>query len=147
MRAVLRVAPAHGHLASGRRLGGWVVCGLLAVSAAASAAGDATGDATRGAAIVASRSQGLCGLCHALPGQPAHLQGTIAPPLHGVGARYNAAELRAHLLTPERFNPETVMPAYARTEGLLRITPAQRGKPLLDTQQIDDVVAYLASLR
>ncbi len=105
------------------------------------------GDATRGAAIVASRSQGLCGLCHALPGQPEHLQGTLGPPLHGVGARYSAADLRAHLLAPERFNPDTLMPAYGRSDGLVQVAPALRGKPLLAPQQIDDVVAYLASLR
>ena len=105
------------------------------------------GDATRGAAIVASRSQGLCGLCHALPGQPEHLQGTLGPPLHGVGARYSSADLRAHLLAPERFNPDTLMPAYGRSDGLVQVAPALRGKPLLAPQQIDDVVAYLASLR
>ena len=144
-----------GQLVGGRMLCSLALSGLLAMGSAASAAGAAgvtgakgdTGDASRGAAIVASRSQGLCGLCHALPGQPDHLQGTIAPPLHGVGARYDATELRAHLLTPERFNPDSVMPAYGRSEGLTRIAPAQRGKPLLDAQQIDDVVAYLASLR
>ena len=105
------------------------------------------GDATRGAAIVASRSQGLCGLCHALPGQPEHLQGTLGPPLHGVGARYSTPDLRAHLLAPERFNPDTLMPAYGRSDGLVQVAPALRGKPLLAPQQIDDVVAYLASLR
>ena len=106
-----------------------------------------TGDATRGAAIVASRSQGLCGLCHALPGQPDHLQGTLGPPLLGVGARLTAAELRAHLLAPERFNLDTLMPAYGRTDGLVQVAPALRGRPRLAAQQIDDVVAYLASLR
>ena len=104
-------------------------------------------DANRGAAIVASRSQGLCGLCHALPGQPDHLQGTLGPPLQGVGARLTAAELRTHLLAPERFNPDTLMPAYGRTDGLVQVAPALRGRPLLAAQQIDDVVAYLASLR
>ena len=152
-----RQAGGRGHdgRLMGRLLGRLALAGLLAAGSAVSAAGDSTGDATadateqaaRGAAIVASRSQGLCGLCHALPGQPAHLQGTIAPPLHGVGARYDAAALRARLLAPERFNPDSLMPAYGRTEGLLRVVPAQRGKPLLGAQQIDDVVAYLASLK
>ena len=105
------------------------------------------GDATRGAAIVASRSQGLCGLCHAVPGQPEHLQGTLGPPLHGVGARLDPTDLRAHLLAPERFNPDTLMPAYGRSDGLVQVAPALRGKPLLAPQQIEDVVAYLASLR
>ena len=107
----------------------------------------ADANALRGAAIVASRSQGLCGLCHALPGQPAHLQGTLGPPLAGVGSRYSADELRQHLLAPERFNPDTVMPAYGRSDGLTQVAPALRGRPLLAPAQIDDVLAYLASLR
>ena len=127
-----------------RRIGQLVGGLVLAVSTPLWAQ---AGDAARGAAIVASRSQGLCGLCHALPGQPEHLQGTLGPPLHGVGARYSTADLRAHLLAPERFNPDTLMPAYGRSDGLVRVAPALRGKPLLAPQQIDDVVAYLASLR
>lgn len=107
----------------------------------------AAGDATRGAAIVASRSQGLCVLCHALPGQPPAHQGTLGPPLAGVGARLDADALRQRLLAPERFNPDTVMPAYGRSDGLLQVAPALRGKPLLAPAQIDDVVAYLATLR
>ena len=122
---------------------GLVSAALLTGSAAAMA----DGAVLRGAAIVASRSQGLCGLCHALPGQPAHLQGTLGPPLAGVGSRYNAAELRQHLLAPERFNRDSVMPAYGRTDGLTRVATALQGRPLLAPAQIDDVVAYLASLR
>ena len=102
---------------------------LLAHSAAT-----AQGDAARGEAIGSSRSQGLCVLCHALPGQPTALQGTLGPPLAGVGSRLDAETLRQRLPAPERFNPETVMPAYGRV-------------PLLQPQQIDDVVAWLATLR
>lgn len=105
------------------------------------------GDAARGAAIAASRTQGLCVLCHALPGTPAALGGTLGPDLAGVGARLSADELRARLVTPERFNPETIMPSYARSEGLSRVIPARQGQPLLDAQQIDDVVAWLATLK
>ena len=125
-------------------LPGSLVSALLLASNAAALA---DGNAQRGEAIVASRSQGLCGLCHALPGQPAHLQGTLGPPLAGVGSRYSADELRQHLLTPERFNPETVMPSYGRTQGLARVASALQGRALLAPAQIDDVVAYLASLR
>lgn len=125
-------------------LPGSLVSALLLASNAAALA---DGNAQRGEAIVASRSQGLCGLCHALPGQPAHLQGTLGPPLAGVGSRYSADELRQHLLAPERFNPDTVMPAYGRSDGLTQVAPALRGRPLLAPAQIDDVLAYLASLR
>jgi sulfur-oxidizing protein SoxX len=128
---------------------------LAAMGATAAAAqGDAArgagnGDAARGAAIAASRSQGLCVLCHALPGQPAALAGTVGPPLAGVASRLDAAALRARLLEPERFNPDTVMPAYGRTDtsGLQQVAPAQRGKPLLGAAEIDDLVAWLATLR
>ena len=107
----------------------------------------AAGDASAGAALVASRSQGLCVLCHALPGQPASSHGTVGPPLAGVGARLDAASLRQRLLAPERFNPDTVMPAYGRSDGLRQVASAWRGQPLLSAAQIDDVVAYLESLQ
>jgi sulfur-oxidizing protein SoxX len=107
----------------------------------------AQGDATRGAALAADRSQGLCVLCHALPGQPAALQGTVGPALAGVGARLNPEALRQRLLAPERFNPDTVMPSYSRSARLQRVAPAQQGRPLLAPDQIDDLVAYLASLK
>lgn len=120
---------------------------LAALLALAAGPATATGDVARGAAIAASRQQGLCVLCHALPGQPAAFQGDIGPPLAGVGARLSADELRQRLLAPERFNPETVMPAYGRTDGLLRVPAALRGQALLSPAQVDDLVAWLASLQ
>lgn len=122
-----------------------LLAALFATVSATAAA--AQGDAARGAAIAASRSQGLCVLCHALPGQTAALAGTVGPPLAGVGGRLDAAALRARLLEPERFNPDTLMPAYGRTDGLQQVAPAQRGKPLLSPAQLDDVVAWLVTLR
>ena len=108
----------------------------------------ATGDVARGAAIAASRQQGLCVLCHALPGQAAAFQGDIGPPLAGVGARLPPDLLRQRLLAPERFNPETVMPSYGRSDNDLQRVPATlRGQPLLSPAQVDDVVAWLASLK
>jgi sulfur-oxidizing protein SoxX len=127
-----------------------VVWALAAWCLAAGAA-QAAGNPGNGATIVANRAQGLCSLCHAVPGQPPALQGTIGPPLAGVGERLDATQLRDRLLTPERFNPDTVMPAYGRSsfvdERQQRVAPALRGKPLLTPAQIDDVVAYLAELR
>lgn len=127
-----------------------LAAGLLAAQATVArpvTANDEAAAIARGAAIVGSRSQGLCVLCHALPGQPAAHQGTLAPSLAGVGRRYGAAELRERLLAPERFNPETVMPAYGRTDGLHRVAAARQGQPLLTPAQVDDVVAWLAAQR
>jgi sulfur-oxidizing protein SoxX len=107
----------------------------------------AAGDAQRGAAIAASRQTGLCVLCHALPGVSEQLSGTLGPDLAGVGARLSAAQLRERLLEPQRFNPDTLMPAYGHATGLRRVATARQGQPLLDAQQIDDVVAYLETLQ
>ena len=115
--------------------------------ACASLGAQAAGDAVRGAAIAASRTQGLCVLCHALPGTPAVHTGTIGPSLAGVGARLSALELRDRLLAPERFNRASVMPSYSRSDGFTRVAAARRGQALLDAQQIDDVVAYLLTLQ
>jgi sulfur-oxidizing protein SoxX len=123
-----------------------VLLGIV-LGAGAAASAPSAGDPARGAAIVANRALSQCTLCHPAPGVPAHLRGTLAPELAGVGARLDREALRERLLQPERFNPDTVMPSYGRTDGLARVAPAFRGKPLLDAQQIDDVVAYLATLR
>ena len=104
-------------------------------------------DARRGAAIAASRSQGLCVLCHALPGVPIQQSGTFGPDLAGVGARFSAAQLRERLEAPQRFNPDSIMPSVVRRDGLTRVAASRQGQPLLDAQQVDDLLAYLATLR
>jgi L-cysteine S-thiosulfotransferase len=120
---------------------------LVSLAAPACAQPQADDAARRGAAIVASRSTGLCILCHAAPGVDAVHAGTLAPSLAGVGSRLNADELRLRLIAPGRFNPATIMPSYGRTEGLERVAATRRGQPILDPRQIDDVVAYLATLK
>ena len=104
------------------------------------------GDPDRGRAIVANRQTGLCLLCHSGPIPEERFQGDLAPDLRGAGKRWDAAQLRQRLVDPQRFNPETIMPSYARTDGFARIAPERRGKPLLSAAQIEDVVAYLATL-
>ncbi len=107
----------------------------------------ARGDPARGRAIVVSRQLGLCLLCHSGPFPEERFQGTLAPNLGGVGARLSESELRARIVDPARFNPDTVMPAYFRTEGLTRVAPSFRGKTILSAAQIEDVVAFLATLK
>ena len=104
------------------------------------------GDPVKGREIVLSRGDANCLLCHAVPGadRPA---GNIAPSLAGIGSRLGAEELRAHINDQSRFNPDTVMPPYGRTEGLREVAPQYRGKPLLTAEQIDDVVAFLLTLK
>jgi len=105
------------------------------------------GDAARGRAIVANRQLGMCLLCHPAPIPEERLQGNVAPDLAGAGRRWSAAQLRARVVDMRRINPATTMPAFHRSDGLNRVAAAWRGKPLLDGQQVEDVVAYLRSLR
>jgi sulfur-oxidizing protein SoxX len=105
------------------------------------------GDAVRGRAIVANRQAGLCLLCHPAPIPEQPLQGNLAPDLAGSGARWSAAQLRARLVDARRLNPQTTMPPFHATDGLARVGAAWQGKPLLEAQQVEDVLAYLATLR
>ena len=107
----------------------------------------AHGDPARGRAIVANRQVGMCLLCHGGPIPEERFQGTIGPDLNGVGARLSEGQIRLRVADPGRLNPATVMPAYFRSEGLTRVAPAFRDKTVLSAEQIEDVVAYLSSLK
>ena len=105
------------------------------------------GSPTRGRAIVGSRQVGLCLLCHPGPFPEERMQGTIGPDLGGAGTRWSEGQLRLRVVDARRLNPETVMPPFYRTDGLERVPAAWRGKPLLTAEQIEDVVAFLATLK
>jgi sulfur-oxidizing protein SoxX len=107
----------------------------------------AKGDPARGRAIVGNRQVGLCLLCHSGPFPEEKFQGNLAPDLKGAGARASEGQLRLRIVDASRLNPDTIMPPYYRVENLARVAPAYRGKPVLTAQQIEDVVAYLMTLR
>ena len=96
---------------------------------------------------MADRTRGLCLLCHSGPFPEERQQGNLAPDLAGAGSRLSTAQLRARIVDSRRINPQSIMPAYHRTEGLERVAPALRNRPILDAQQVEDVVAYLMTLR
>ena len=93
------------------------------------------------------RHVGLCLLCHSGPFPEERFQGNLAPDLTGVGARLSAGQIRLRIVDPGRVNPQTIMPAYFRTEGLTRVAPAFRGKPVLTAEEIEHVVAFLVTLK
>jgi len=105
------------------------------------------GDPTRGRAIVANRQVGLCLLCHSGPFPEERFQGDLAPDLQGAGSRWSEAELRLRLVDGSRINAASIMPAYYKSDGLTRVAPAWRGKTILSAEQIEDVVAYLMTLK
>jgi sulfur-oxidizing protein SoxX len=104
------------------------------------------GDATRGRALVLDRTS-TCILCHSGPFPEQKFQGDLAPSLAGAGNRWSEGQLRLRLVDAPRLNAATIMPSYYRVDGLVRVGPAWRGKPILSAEQIEDIVAYLASLR
>lgn len=108
--------------------------------------GGLAGDAQRGREIMSGRNAN-CLLCHAVPETGVRFMGNLAPPLSGVSRRLSAGQLRLRVVDQSRLNRETIMPAYYRIDGLTRVAAEFTGKPVLDAQQIEDVVAYLLTLK
>jgi sulfur-oxidizing protein SoxX len=74
-------------------------------------------------------------------------QGDLAPGLADSGRRWSEGQLRLRLVDASRLNAATIMPSYYRVDGLNRVGPAWRSKPILSAEQIEDIVAYLVTLR
>lgn len=135
--------------------GGLAACLLVLVPGLAAAQQDSIsqslsgqpGDAVRGRALVANRTVGLCLLCHSGPIPEERFQGNLAPSLEGAGSRSTPGQLRLRLVDARRLNPDTIMPPYYRLDGLTRVAKNFQGKTILTGQQIEDVVAYLATLK
>jgi sulfur-oxidizing protein SoxX len=105
----------------------------------------APGDAARGRALFVARDGGHCVLCHTAPG--VDRGGNIGPALHGVGKRLTPAQIRLRIVDITRVNPDAAMPAFHRTEGVRRVPSTYAGRPALDGQQVEDLVAWLATLQ
>lgn len=142
----------------------WALCASASVASAAplvqpyTVAGDAIeksltgkpGDASRGAELIQQRHKSLCLLCHAGPFPDRHLQGTLAPDLAGVGERLSAGQLRLRIVDMKRLNPDSIMPAYygiVTNTNDTRVAAGWRDKPVLTAEEIEDLVAYLQTLR
>jgi sulfur oxidation c-type cytochrome SoxX len=104
------------------------------------------GDAVRGRALVLARTT-TCILCHSGPFPETRFQGDLAPDLAGAGNRWTVSQLRLRLVDASRFNPNTIMPSYYRADGLVRVGRNFAGKPILSAAEIEDIVAFLATLR
>jgi len=104
------------------------------------------GDAARGRALIVDRSN-TCILCHSGPFPEQAFQGDLAPNLAGSGSRWSEGQLRLRLVDASRLNAATIMPSYYRVAGLARVGVSWRGKPILSAEQIEDIVAYLVTLR
>lgn len=105
------------------------------------------GDAARGERLVMSRQTSLCLLCHQGPFPEPHMQGTLAPDLKGIGSRLSEGQIRLRIADMPRLNPQTIMPSYFRPADHARVAQAFRGKPVLEAQAIEDIVAFLVTLK
>ena len=133
----------------------WAIGLAMALAPAYTVVGDSipeplaqsAGDPARGRGIVTSRQTGLCLLCHSGPFPEERFQGDLAPSLAGVGARLSEGRIRLRIVDPGSLDPDTIMPSYYRADGLDRVAEAWRGRPILSAGQIEDVVAFLATLK
>ncbi len=108
---------------------------------------DTPGDAKRGREVAINRRQGNCLACHKLPIPEQPFHGEVGPDLSEVGGTYNAGELRLRIVDPKSLNPATIMPAFYKTEGLNRVAKKFQGKTILTAQQVEDIIAYLVTLK
>lgn len=106
------------------------------------------GDAKEGRDVFAGRKLGNCLACHVnsdMPEQSFH--GEVGPPLDGVADRWSEAELRGIVSNSKMTFEGTIMPAFYVDSGYNRPLEKFAGKPVLTAQQVEDVVAYLMSLK
>jgi sulfur-oxidizing protein SoxX len=104
------------------------------------------GHPAAGRKIVVSR-QSTCLLCHSGPFPEERFQGNVGPDLAGTGSRWSEGQLRLRIVNAASLNPATIMPPFYRVEGLTRVHPAWQGMPILSAEEIEDVVAFLETLR
>ena len=114
-----------------------------------------SGDPVRGREVVGTKSLGNCVACHVnTEMSDVPFQGEIGPPLDGVGDRWSEAELRGIVTNAKMMFPGSMMPSFYKVDGFIRPGNAYTGDaaddsfgPLLTAQQIEDVVAYLLTLK
>ena len=107
----------------------------------------ASGDPVKGKAVVVGKTKGNCLACHTMPIPEEEFHGLVGPDLAGVASRWSEGEIRMRLVDPKVFNPDTPMPSFYKLEGLNRVAKKFQDKPVLTAEEVEDVVAYLMTLK
>lgn len=108
---------------------------------------DKPGDVKNGRNVVVGMRKGNCLACHVMPIPEEPFHGLVGPDLTGVASRLNEGELRARIINAKLMNSDTAMPAFYRVDGLNRVAKAHQDKTILTAQEVEDVVAYLKTLK
>jgi len=105
------------------------------------------GDAKNGRKLAIHRKKGNCLACHKMPIPEQAFHGNVGPDLAGVGERYTEGELRLRIVDPKVVNPDTAMPAFYKKDGFHRVLKKFKGKTIIGAQDVEDIVAYLMTLK
>ena len=144
LQAADQAEPAATQMAEGDQLVAYEVVDEAAIPQALT---DQPGDPAKGREVAIHRKKGNCLACHVLPIPEQSFHGEIGPDLNGVASRYEAGELRLRVVDAKIVNPDTIMPAYYRADGLHRVADKFTGKTILSAQEVEDIVAYLQTLK
>ena len=105
------------------------------------------GDPVKGKKLATNRKKGNCLACHSMPIPEQAFHGNIGPDLKGISSRYSEGELRLRIVNPKVLNSETIMPAFYKADGFNRVMKKFVGKTIITAQEVEDIVAYLMTLK
>jgi sulfur-oxidizing protein SoxX len=105
------------------------------------------GDPVNGRKLAIDRKLGNCLACHVLPIPEQPFHGNVGPDLSETGGNFSEGELRLRVVDSKVLNPDTIMPAFYRNDGFERVLKKFQGKTMLNAQQVEDIVAYLMTLK
>jgi len=105
------------------------------------------GDPANGRKLAIHRKKGNCLACHKMPIPEQLFHGTLGPDLAGVASRYSEGELRLRIVDPKVLNDDTIMPAFYRDSGYTAVLKPFKGKTIISAQDVEDIVAYLMTLK
>lgn len=108
---------------------------------------DKPGDPERGKEIAINRKQGNCLACHKISGVDQPFQGEVGPRLDGIASVRSEGELRLQIVNAKAFNPDTIMPAFYKADGFHRVMDKFKGKTVLSAQQVEDILAFVMTLK
>ena len=105
------------------------------------------GDPVNGRKLAINRKKGNCLACHVMPISEQPYHGEVGPDLNGVASRYKEGEIRLRVVNPKIVNEATIMPAFYRNDGFNRVLKKFKGKTVISAQDVEDIIAYLMTLK